>query len=305
MKCALYVDACWGLGDNIYCRPFVRALSDRYDVYLGTPWPELFEDLPVRFVYRRGMLRTQMKNVAAQPSSRWSPLPSGCRMAPRLAYSAHDLARGSVIQSLDRKLRGLIGKDAELRFDLPTFHRPGPVTRKPLALFRPVTVRREWHNTARNPLPEYLEALSRRLWHTHTIVSIADLADGEEWLLEPAPCAHFTFHKGELKVRQLLALVQAADIVVGGVGWIVPASIALKTRAFIVLGGHGGHNAPEKITDPRMDLSRIGFAMPERFCRCTSKLHDCNKSIPDLDRQFSDWTRRVGLNCSAAWPAAA
>ena len=302
---ALYVESMWGLGDNIYIRPFVRAASECYDVYLATPWPEVFEDLSIRFIYRAGTLRTQMKNTVAQPDLRWSRMPHECRVIRRLAYTSRDLELGSVTEVLERKFRAYMADDAEIAFDLPGFLRPGPQSKKPLALIRPVTVRSEWFNPARNPLPEYLEALSRRLWHTHTIVSVADLVDGKEWLVPPAPRAHHTFHKGEFNVRQLLALVEAADIVIGGVGWIVPAAIALKTKAFILLGGQGGHNAPEKITDPRMDLSRIGFAMPERYCRCTSKSHDCNRSIPNLDQQFSEWAARVGLHCSAAWPTAA
>ena len=38
-----------GLGDNIYQRAFVKRLPG--PVYLETPWPELYEDLPgVKFV---------------------------------------------------------------------------------------------------------------------------------------------------------------------------------------------------------------------------------------------------------------
>jgi hypothetical protein len=306
MKQPLYIDCCWGLGDNIYCRPFIRAAAERFSVWLGTPWPELFEDLPIRFVYRQGKLRTQSKNIASQPIGRWSLPPIGSRVLPRVAYRASDFAIGSIVDALTSRFHAFRIEPDPFVFDAPDF---GPVPIKsrarPLAVVRPATVRGEWRNPARNPLPEYLEALSRRLWQTHTVVSIADLADGHEWLLQPAPRAHVTLHKGELKVRELLALVQHADVVIGGVGWIVPASIALKTKAFIVLGGHGGHNAPEKITDPRMDLSRIGFATPERFCRCTNMQHDCNKTILDLDRQFLAWTKQVGLHCSAAWPTAA
>ena len=106
--------------------------------------------------------------------------------------------------------------------------------------------------------------MAAELMATHTVVAVADLEPGQEWVVGELPPAHHHFLFGELAVRELLALVRDADIVVGGVGWIVPAGFALKTKTFVVLGGHGGHNAPEKITDPRLDLSRIGFAIPER-----------------------------------------
>jgi hypothetical protein len=154
---------------------------------------------------------------------------------------------------------------------------------------RPVTVRSEWKNEARNPRPEYVAEIAAELMATHTVVAVADLEAGQEWLVGELPPAHHYFVRGELKVRELLALVRAADVVVGGVGWIVPAGLALHVNTFVVLGGHGGHNAPNKITDPRLDLSRIGFAMPSRFCKCTNMLHACDKTISDPIGQFQRW----------------
>jgi hypothetical protein len=189
-----------------------------------------------------------------------------------------------------------------IKFDPALFTLPdmGPapiVSERPIAVVRPVTVRTEWRNEARNPLPEYVNAIAAELMATHTVVAVADLAPKEEWLLGPSPPAHWYFMAGEFSVRELLALVRDADVVVGGVGWIVPAGLALNVRTFVVLGGHGGHIAPMKITDPRLDLSRIGFAVPEDFCRCTNMLHHCNKRIADPMGQFFRWWR--GLPAAA------
>ena len=116
------------------------------------------------------------------------------------------------------------------------------------------------------------------------------------------PPAHRYLVHGELAVRDLLALVRDADIVIGGGGWIVPAALALKVKTFVVLGGHGGHNAPEKITDPRLDLSRIGFAVPENFCQCTNMLHDCDKTIADPVGQFLPLVGQFSRRCLTWWP---
>ena len=70
MKPSLLIRGQWGLGDNIFARPIVRACVAKYDVWLETPWPELFEDLPIRFVAARRDLRTQMRNVARQSPAR-------------------------------------------------------------------------------------------------------------------------------------------------------------------------------------------------------------------------------------------
>lgn len=282
----------WGLGDNCYARPFVRAATEHYDVHLETPWPELYADLDIKFVRGSRKLRTQRKNMERHPSSIWTrPLPM---REVNAGYAAALLASSSIIASLEHRWSAMlkVAFDPAL-FDLPDMG-PSPVkSDRPIAVIRPVTVRSEWRNEARNPRPEYIRAIARKLMATHTVVAVADIAPDQEWAIEPLPPAQHYFLRGELPVRELLALVRDADVVVGGVGWIVPAGLALKVKTFVVLGGHGGHNAPEKITDRRLDLSRIGFAIPEAFCRCTSMLHTCDKRIADPIEQFERWSENA------------
>lgn len=288
---SILVRGMWGLGDNIFARPFVQAAAAKYKLYLDTPWPELFEDLDIKFVRGKRKLRTQLKNIALQPSGRWSrPLPM---REVKIGYGG-DLATTSIVKALELRWSALgVAFDPKL-FELPELG-PAPIrSDRPIAVIRPVTVRMEWRNEARNPRPEYIVALAAELMETHTVVAVADLSPGQEWATGTMPPAHHYRINGELNVRELLALVRDADLVVGGVGWIVPAGIALKVRTFVVLGGHGAHNAPEKITDPRLDLSRIGFAVPEAFCRCTNMLHRaCDKTIADPLGQFSRWMSRA------------
>ena len=276
----------WGLGDNIYSRPFVRAAAAQYDLWLETPWPELYADLDIRFVRGSRRLRTQQKNMARHDG--WSQPPPRMREI-KVGYA--DLASRSIMKALEARWAALQVKFDPALFDLPDMG-PAPIASdKPIAVVRPVTVRTEWRNEARNPRSEYVNAIAAELMATHTVVAVADLEPGEEWLVGGMPPAHRHFVHGELAVRELLALVRDADIVIGGVGWIVPAGLALKVKTFVVLGGHGGHNAPGKITDPRLDTSRIGFATPEKFCRCTNMLHACDKRIADPVGQFHRWSR--------------
>jgi hypothetical protein len=272
----------------------VRAATQEHEVHLETPWPELYEDLDIKFVLGQRRLRTQLKNVARQPRQRWICPPSMREV--QISY-ARGLGAMGIIEALERcwwsTLR--VGFDPGL-FDLPDM---GPVPAlpggRPIAVVRPVTVRAEWRNEARNPLPEYVNAIADELMATHTVVVVADLEPGKEWAVGELPPAHHCWLFGELRVRQLLALIREADVVVGGVGWIVPAGLALRAKTFVVLGGHGGHNAPDRVTDPRLDLSRIGFATPERYCRCTNMLHRCDKRIADPVGQFRRWSHSVRL----------
>lgn len=281
----------WGLGDNIFSRPFVRAAAAQYDLWLETPWPELYADLDIKFVRGSRALRTQLKNMARQPAELWWPPPWPRIREIKINY--FDIGQRSIINAMECRWWALrVGFDPAL-FDLPDMGPSPVVSERPIAVVRPVTVRREWRNEARNPKPEYIAAIAAELMATHFVIVVADLARGEEWLEGDLIPAHQYLVRGELDVRELLALVRDADIVVGGVGWIVPAGLALKVKTFVVLGGHGGHNAPLKITDPRLDLSRLGFATPEKFCRCTNMLHDCDKWIADPLGQFRRWSRNM------------
>lgn len=274
-----------GLGDSIYARPFIRAASKRRPTYLQTPWPELFADLPVSFVRPSSRLRTQAKNIERQPRTLWTDAPVCCDVV-KLAYGHADFAAGHTIaQAIEQRLP-LEG--APFVFGLPPMG-PAISRAKPIALVRPVTVRSEWRNEARNPLPEYVAHVAQSLMDTHHVVVVADLSPGFEWLEGELPPHHEAFVQGEFNVRQLLALAGAADVIVGGVGWIVPAALALRRPAFVILGGQGQHNSPERITDPRMNTSLIGFAKPERYCQCANMTHKCDKKIPNLQAQWVTW----------------
>lgn len=80
--------------------------------------------------------------------------------------------------------------------------------------------------------------------------------------------------------------VEHAAVVITPVGWALPAAIAYKTPVYVVAGGRGGHNAPEIVTDPAMDLSRVGWAIPDNYCRCEAWDHHCDKRISNFDSKF-------------------
>lgn len=283
-----FVSGMRGLGDNIFQRAFVRTLALDRDVYLSTPWPEIYEDIPrVHFVHSATPLRTQAKNLARQPRTRWAREPrTTARIVVR--YGSAELRIGSIVSAMEACFQV-----PPAAWDLPSF--PPYVSERPVAVIRPVTERKEWHNSARNPKPEYIAAIAADLMRDYFVVSVADLADKHEWFIGNLPPAHKRYHAGELSVSDLLGLIRTAKVVVGGVGWIVPACIAAGTPLFCVLGGHGGHNGPAKITDKRMDLDHVGFAVPDRFCCCENMRHDCDKTNTKLMQQWDDWRAQCGI----------
>ncbi|HSX49932.1 MAG TPA: hypothetical protein VLF09_03180 [Cellvibrio sp.] len=266
-----------GLGDNIYQRAFIKQLPQ--PLFIQTPWPELYSDLRANFVMPATRLRTQTKNINRNDC--WISASSAQKIL-RIGYGDEGIYTGM------RRSFGI--EPGEL--DLPDFGE-SPVQGK-YAVIRPVSVRAEWRADSRNPEPEHVNACADILRaRGYTVVSVADFKDGEEWPVGDLPDTDQQFHAGELSVSELMALIQNAAVVVGGIGWIVPASIAAKTPAWIVCGGQGGFNHPHLITDVTMDLTRIHFAMPENYCRCKERQHNCNKWIENHDERFAKWLNRL------------
>lgn len=275
----LVINTMHGLGDSLYTRALIKEVSKYRRVFVRTPWPQIYKGIKnVYTLLEDSPLRTQSKNVLLSERNHITIPSDAVEIAPK--YGAQDMHR-----SIPETLSSFFDVRTDtLSFDLPPLP-PSPVSsEKPIAVVRPVTVREEWSNEARNPLPEYVARVAERLMETHHVVSVADLEEGEERALEPLPPAHETYHNGEIPVMSLLALVESADVVVGGVGWIVPACLATKTKAIIVLGGQGQHNAPDKIT-PK-DADNFLWLTPDNYCLCAKRSHDCDKTISDFDSKL-------------------
>lgn len=277
-----------GLGDNIYQRAFLKRFKECEAVYLETPWPQLYEDMPwVKPVRSNTDLRTQKKNVNHIPDSIWHK--TDMRAAKTISYGGSPIIAG---------MTAAFGVSPDT-FDLPPLKHYIPpyhagIDTREYALIRPVTIRSEWRADSRNCMPQYIAECSEVLYnHNLTIIRVADIASGSEWAVEPLPYADLAFDHGELSVMQLLALVAHARVVVGPIGWIVPACIASKTPAWIICGGQGGYNAPSRIC-PRT-ATWVEFAIPDNFCGCRLKMHECDKRITGHVERFANMVSRIGI----------
>jgi hypothetical protein len=282
-----------GLGDNIYQRAVVRRIPA--PLWLETSWPELYSDLPVHFVRASTNLRTQKRNLMRQPAGRWEAAPHNARTLSN-RYAGDDIRAGrSIISCMERAL-GLEPAPGPMVFDLPDTGLPPPVPGKRYVVVRPATVRDEWRADARNPHPEYLAWVCLQLQaRGYTIVSVADLEDHKEWLVGQPPAADVVWHKGELPIQQLLALVRGATACVGGVGWLVPACMAAQVPMFCIYGGWGAYNAPHVICDPRLPTRWVYHALPDNFCTCADRFHKCDKDIAGLAEHFEAWIADAGI----------
>lgn len=264
-----------GLGDNLFQRPFIKALPK--PVYLDTPWPELYQDIPdVHFLRPVTPLRTQSKNIARH--NNWV-MPPGKQPARHIRYGTEGIIPGMIASF------GVMPG----AFDLPPLP-PSPES-GPYVVVRPATVRSEWRADTRNPDPEYIAAAAAEAQRRgYRVIGVADLQEQQEWAIAPMPPADYAYYKGELPVEQLLSLVANASAVIGGIGWLVPAALAARVPAWIICGGQGGFNSPHQICPPG---STITFAVPDNFCKCKLKQHGCDKRISDYEQQLTNWADRL------------
>lgn len=269
------VNGMFGFGDSLYQRAFIKQLKG--SVTVVTPWPQLLADLPnVQCARPVTNLRTQQKNIKRQ--TQWVNKP---RHGTQL--NIHYGGEG-ILQGMAKAFRVAPGT-----MDLPPL--PDlPWLPNPYVVVRPVTLRTEWMAMSRNPEPEYVAwASAEAARRGYTVISVADLEFGKEFIVGEAPPAHLEYHQGQLDVMQLLALVAGASAVIGAIGWVVPACIAAKVPAWIVCGGQGGFNSPELICPPDTTVS---FAVPDNFCRCKSKDHNCDKRISKHAEIFTRWAEQ-------------
>lgn len=283
-KRTVCIHGMYGLGDSVYQRAFVRQIPG---AWIRTPWPELYADLDVKFIRSRTTLRTQRKN---EERSAIDYVREPVRTAEVITvfYGTDELRHGSIIDAMTMQF----GKIATV-FDLPLFGESPVKADRPIAVVRPATVRREWKNPARNPDPEYINAAARELRKHFYVVSLADLEEGEEWLVGDQPEADLQLHSGELSVTEMLSLVEHAAVVVSGVGWALPVAVCYQTPVFIIQGGCGAHNAPHVVTDPEMNLSHVGWAQPDDYCMCGQMDHDCSKHISGFTDKFKGWLNEI------------
>lgn len=291
MKSVL-VECMQGIGDQIYSRPFVKLLTRTNEVYIKTVIPDLFSDIPNLKFIDPGVpsYRTQAKAFASSNVEFHKPV----RFQRKIDfhYGRAELKQYGIIPHMTKAF-GFEPGECSIEFDLPHWREgeravdAAVFTSKKIAVVRPATVRKEWICSSRNANPSYIAWCARMLRDAgYFVISIADCVDGVEWIDGEEPPADLKLHKGELGLTGTLSLLKRANIVVGGSGFIIPGAVSAHTNLFVVFGGRGAYDNPHKVFDLSMNMKKIGWAIPENFCRCDKMEHDCDKTIKNLDDQF-------------------
>lgn len=271
-----------GLGDNLHQRAIVRHfLAEGNDVWIETPWPSVYHDMPVRCVPKLSTLRTQTKNLERERGKfSVGPVPRDTRVI-QLRYDGNSVrASGSVL--------GGMGYSGDFRLPVPDaweddacgyLARAGYDFSKPLMLFRPLTERAENpFSRQRNPDADAYRALFESIRSDYFVVSVADLEPRKEWLVDDAVDANATFHHGELTFEALAGLAFISNMVFCSPGFATILAQAVETPCVTVFGGYerGYSFSAGARWSPYLAIE------PVNPCDCFDMGHLCNKRV-DLD----------------------
>ena len=269
-----------GLGDAVWMRPFVRQAAKQWSVYVDTSWPELYADLPARVVRRMGGLRLQRHHGDKHPAETWAKLPTARPI--NLRYRWSQLNKRSMLAEME--VLSCI-RPTPLTLDLPPLPE-SPVSGR-YAVIRPPAVRLDYPGPAREPLPEYMQHAAETLrLQDLQVISLGSFVPGLEEPAGPPIPADLRFEHGELSLLQALALVAGAKVVVTSPGWMIPVGLAAGVPVRVIAGGCGGRNNPDAIVDRRIS-SQVTWFLPDEYCRCRNRLHDCPKTITNFADRFA------------------
>jgi ADP-heptose:LPS heptosyltransferase len=283
---ALLIDGMHGLGDNLHQRAVVRGFLKGHDVWLRTPWPAVYHDLvasaPLRLLPANSRLRTQAKNERREAARFANLFPINPRHE-RVWYSPDAVRRQGAVLSAMLAACGLDLAENDFRLPVPQAWRaqahaalPSAARNRPLLIYRPLVERREWAGcSARNPdhaaYAELFEHVRRRFF----VVSLADLADGAEWLVGRHVAADLELHRGELAFEAMAGLFAEAALVFTAPGFAVPLAQAVGTPVACVFGGY--ENSQSFSAGARF-APYLGLD-PIEPCACFAHHHACKKAI--------------------------
>jgi hypothetical protein len=275
----LLIEGMHGLGDNIHQRAIIRQLMQDNEIWLRTSWPSVYHDLDIHLVAGETQLRTQLKNQKREADK----FERQVRISrhTRILYSPEAVREtGSVL--------GAMCKETRTNLDIADFRLPIPAewekkarailsrVKKQVMIYRPLVERREWKSTAaRNPDIEAYDALFRQVRGRYYVISLADLADRQEWIVSKPVRADREFHAGELDFETMAALFKLANLVFTAPGFAVPLAQAVGTQVISVFGGYESSrsfSAGAKYA-PYLGIDTINP------CECFSATHKCDKRM--------------------------
>jgi hypothetical protein len=281
------IDGYFGFGDNIYHIPFVHHLSKQGEVFIYTPFPELFQ-FPKVYCYKPTTnLKLQLENMNNNGlyARSCAHHPNGKRI--RFNYGEGFRTGKSILQTFESvvPLHGdfYFQHTPDVTSSVDIILKRSRSSGKKLCVIRLPSVRNEWPNPNRNAHMKYFQACIHALRDRYYFVSVGDIGNREEFDgdkpdgLDECREQHTENHLG---IWEVIDLINRSDMVISIQCNLLPICQLLRKKGFFIYGGYVPHRV---LNDERM--FQVGFIEPEPFCFCIENgnhgPHLCKKDIPE------------------------
>lgn len=293
---AYVVNPFWGMGDNVWQLPYVRALARQHGrVYFATPWPQMYHaeqgcalihpaDYEPTHVTSGFYKWTYFKeNIDAQPPGTYCRAASACG-AVQITFGTGVLAGKTDLERIcPPAVETALAYPADISFPCKpewlskaaewlnnnAYTRPRVLLHVPTN--RPGTV------LARDPWFRYFARLYARYRDRVCFYDAARHVPGESEPIGDLDGLRVYPSRGP-EITTLWALVALADIVVCSPNHMLPLALAFKRPTLALFGGCVW---PDLLIDPRVRHAAYRAVAPAPYCGCGQMLHDCNKVLDE------------------------
>ncbi len=291
----------FGIGDCLHQRAVIRRLMEYYDIWLETchVWQhlDLLERGNLRLVLRDTSLWMHRQNIEREKLLHpgvyhdKALIPNGIRQV-RNWYLKPEIDRTGSMLGAMFLAAGIEYRDPDFRLPIRPEWRTQRVrdvaamaraSGKPLMVYRPVVLRREWDSRLRNPDPVAYAQLYVPYHNDFYVVSIASLASDHKGYIEKIvgdeQHADLKLHRGQLEMWEMAALFAEADVVFCNAGMAPVLAQAVGTPSVVVYGGRESFRTSQRAGAHLAPTLGIDTINP---CDCHSHHHNCCKVI-DVD----------------------
>lgn len=284
-KPPIIIDGMYGIGDNLHQRAPIRELMKTHEVWLKTCHAGVYHDLipkGLHLIFKTTRLHAQAKIIEREKAVFPHSTPPANAPQIKIWYRKDQIDKcGSIVEALmyECNVKGKADFSFPLKPEWQQQARDLIATwkaDKPIMIYRPIVLRREWNGANRNPDPVAYETLFKAVRDKFFVVSIADLVPDVEWIIGPEQDADIKIHDGSLTFEVLAALFKEVNLIFCNAGFAPVLAQAVGTPSIVVYGGResfkttqraGAHLAPTLGIDP------------DQPCDCHTERHDCKKTI--------------------------
>jgi hypothetical protein len=282
----------YGIGDNLHQRAVLRELMRPREVWLDTFYSSMYHDLVAQGLKLRLLSRGLKPRITDAGDFSIVRLPASAERR-KINYDKAGITRyGSILGAQYASVNLRMPERPD--FSLPVrdewrrgarqliggWSRAG----KPLMVYRPIVLNKTWECPSRSPDPQAYDALYRSIRDRFFVVSIADLKDGEEWIVGPRADVDIELHHGELDFETMTGLFAEADLVFGNAGFAPVLAQAVGTPNIVIYGGNESYRITNRVGAHLAPTLGIDVDNP---CECRNQRHQCDKTItlpPALQR---------------------